>query len=493
VVIAAVMVAPFLFALLELDALRRSTRQLIDSEFAGSQRLTSLGQTAEEIRKMEIRFTFGTNPEAYSDSITAAHRRLVALSDSLRRSMPGSTFRLDSAAYDLGVYVEQVVRIPPGARNRAAVIDSVWEKHLMPAIETLLQEVPRLQQQLTDRAAEYFAGASIAAERAERAGIIGLAVAFVLAGGIGIWLTRSISEPVRDLERGMRTVSDGDYSYQLREAANAPEEFSRLSDSYRSMVEQLAELDKLKAEFVSIASHELRTPLNVVMGYVQLLEDGAYGPLNEKQLELCRVLQTQVQSLTRLADQLLDVSRFEAGGGRIEPRNVSVAAFASRLESTFAVLAIQRGITFRVTSDTKLPEFADWDEDRLGEAIGNLLSNSLKFTQRGGSVDLSLYTETNGVRFEVRDTGPGIPGEQLPRIFEKFYQADGQGDTFRKGSGLGLAIAREIIEAHQGTISAESELGVGTTFFVRVPTKARGGRAVLSRRLTPATRVPANA
>jgi signal transduction histidine kinase len=176
--------------------------------------------------------------------------------------------------------------------------------------------------------------------------------------------------------------------------------------------------------------------------------------------------------------QLLDISRFEAGGGRLELREVRLDSLRKELESAFHVLAVQREIDFCVEEKDGLPEEVYWDLDRINEVLGNLLSNAFKFTPHGGSVMLTLSPTEDGVRMEVRDTGAGISAEQLPHIFEKFYQADNQGSARAAGSGLGLAIAKEIVDAHGGTISCESKPGVGTCFTITLPIHAARRPAV---------------
>jgi signal transduction histidine kinase len=163
------------------------------------------------------------------------------------------------------------------------------------------------------------------------------------------------------------------------------------------------------------------------------------------------------------------VTRFEAGGGRIEPRPLQLSALFEDLERAFHVLAVQRGIEFRVTIGEGLPAEVQWDPDRINEVMGNLLANAFKFTGDGGRVELSASPSDHSVLIEVRDSGAGIPPEQLPHIFEKFYQADNQGSASARGSGLGLAIAKEIVEAHHGTIRCDSTLGKGTTFTLMLP------------------------
>jgi signal transduction histidine kinase len=167
------------------------------------------------------------------------------------------------------------------------------------------------------------------------------------------------------------------------------------------------------------------------------------------------------------------VTRFEAGGGRIEPRPLRLATLLDELERTFHVLSVQRGIEFRVTLADGLPDEVQWDADRINEVMGNLLANAFKFTGSGGTVALSATPSDNYVKIEVRDTGAGVPPDQLPHIFEKFYQADNQDAASARGTGLGLAIAKEIVEAHRGQISCDSVLGEGTTFTLLLPTEVR--------------------
>ncbi|HJQ20643.1 MAG TPA: HAMP domain-containing sensor histidine kinase, partial [Gemmatimonadaceae bacterium] len=265
------------------------------------------------------------------------------------------------------------------------------------------------------------------------------------------------------------------------------EEFGRLATSFDAMARQLAELDKIKAEFVSVASHELKTPINVVLGYSQLLNEGAYGDLSDKQRKVTHVIEQQTKTLSRLVKQLLDITRFEAGTVKLDVRPVQLPRMLKELEQAFRVLADQRGIRFHVMTHDGIPDTVSWDHDRINEVLGNLLSNAFKFTERGGEVELSVFPVDGGVQMDVHDTGAGIPPEQLPRVFEKFYQADNQRESSGGGSGLGLAIARQIVEAHKGTIGVESTPGVGTVFTIVLPERAAGRRSSAPQAAIPET------
>ena len=167
-----------------------------------------------------------------------------------------------------------------------------------------------------------------------------LSIAVLLAFVIALWLSRSINRPLRELDAGMRAVAEGQFARPLAIASDRSDEFGTLAESFRSMARQLKELDRLKAEFVSIASHELKTPVNVMLGYLQLLQENAYGELTPKQRDICETLTAQTQLLSRLVRQLLDVSRFDAGGGKLDLRPLVLEDFLSDLERAFRVLGV---------------------------------------------------------------------------------------------------------------------------------------------------------
>jgi signal transduction histidine kinase len=307
------------------------------------------------------------------------------------------------------------------------------------------------------------------AARASTTTLAALALAMVLAFIIAGLLTRSLLRPIDELRRGMSSVAEGDLEPELQISPKRQDELGDLARSFAWMTQQLAEFDRLKAEFVSVASHELKTPLSVIKGYVSLLQENIYGEISEAQRKVLRSVAEQTDRLARLIQQLLDISRFEAGGGRLEPRPIDFHDFLNELTTSFEALAIQNQIDFGLETAERLPGTVVADPDRLNEVVGNLLSNAFKFTPRGGRIRLRASQDDGGVVVEVEDTGIGIPQDQLSKVFDKFYQIENPAHPKSIGSGLGLAIAREIVEAHGGTIAAASEEGRGTTFRVFLP------------------------
>jgi signal transduction histidine kinase len=465
--IAGVLIIPLIVALRSLEGLHEHAAEMHDYDFAASLLLGRIRVGTQDLRRAEDALLFVHDP-ASRDRVLHEVALLRARADSLAR------YALDSAAGDLRNAAAEVDHLAPeeyaaavAAKNKRA--DSLSAHGVRPAIARIEASTMQAERSLRDRTRDRVQSAASDAEQARQLAIALLVFAAILGGVMALWLTRSVSGPVRDLEAGMEAVAGGEFTYRLSITPSRRDEFGRLSASFYSMSKQLAELDKLKAEFVSVASHELKTPVNVLLGYLQLLQEGVYGELTDRQQEVCRTLEAQCMSLGRLVKQLLDVSRFEAGGGKLEVRRFALGPFLDDLETAFQVLALQRGVDFLVMRGAGLPDSVLWDPDRINEVLGNLLSNAFKFTPRSGRVELRLEANGESIQMVVRDTGAGIAPEQLPRIFDKFYQADNQGSADSEGTGLGLAIAKGIVEAHSGTIIVDSTPGVGTTFTIDIP------------------------
>ena len=473
---AAILVAPLFIAYDSLNSMRAAVRDIQEQDLNATLLLARIRTAADELRQAELQLAYAADSTAPEPGarVSAAVATVRAMADSLNAFDLGGTRTDINATLDRieGAIPAELAAIRAHRLERADSLSTL----LRPVMLRVDSIVERSGTYLQDRTASKVVTANEEAGSAQRLTTTAFGFAVALAGLIAIWLTTTISAPVRDLESGMEAVADGDFSYRLSIEPMRHDEFGRLAESYQTMVQQLKQLDQLKAEFVSVASHELKTPINVIIGYLQLLQENVYGELTPKQREICLTLASQAQALSRLVRQLLDVSRFEAGGGKLELRPVRLTPFLAELETTFRVLAIQRGIRFHVDRGPRLADQVVWDEDRMSEVLGNLLSNAFKFTDRGGTVELTVATVGDMIQMRVRDTGAGIPAENVPFIFEKFFQANNQASASAKGTGLGLAIAKTIVEAHGGAISVESALGVGTTFSIAMPVRASGGR-----------------
>ncbi|MFL5488682.1 MAG: sensor histidine kinase [Gemmatimonadaceae bacterium] len=472
--IAFVLIVPLLLSLRSLQYLYQTSRLLRDREFAASMLLGSFRERTDDARRAEDALLF-IHDQKSEKRMQSEIDGLVALTDSLDR------YRLDISANQIRTSLDALrsaarEEYAQASGGRATVAEMISQQRTRPAIAAVDSALGASATTLRTRTRQRVADATTETLQAERLVAGALPIALLVALAIAIWLMKSISRPVHELERGMQAVAEGDLTHQLALPRNQETEFGRLAASYQTMASQLAQLERLRAEFVGVASHELKTPINVIIGYLDLMQEGIYGDMTPQQKEVLETIKKQADSLTRLIRRLLDISRFEAGGGKIEVREVDLPRLLTTLESSFSVLASQRDIAFTIDHRDNLPTKVHWDEDRINEVLGNLLSNAFKFTERGGKVALTVATEDGKVTITVADTGVGIPPQQLPHIFDKFFQADNQAAAASKGTGLGLAIAKEIVEAHGGQVTVESQLGKGTTFMVTLPIQPSGAR-----------------
>jgi len=238
--------------------------------------------------------------------------------------------------------------------------------------------------------------------------------------------------------------------------------FTQLQQAY----DQLQELDRLKDEFIALVSHELRTPLHSIGGFIELLlGDKIRDPATRRDC-LIRVA-GQTEHLRRLVEELLDLSRIEAGRLTMDRMPLSLGPVIEEVVTNLRGLAREKGLTLQVASLPTLP-LVEGDSRRLGEVITNLVHNAIKFTPAAGQVTVAAEVKGGEVVIRVTDTGVGIPPEALPRLFERFHQV-GSPSRHHEGMGIGLYISKGIVEAHGGRIWVKSELGQGSTFYVALP------------------------
>ncbi len=224
-------------------------------------------------------------------------------------------------------------------------------------------------------------------------------------------------------------------------------------------------LETVRRDFISNVSHELRTPLASLKALTETLRDGALEDPKAAQRFLGRI-ETEVDALTQMATELLELSRIESGQVPLELKAVPAAALLLSATERMRAQAERAGLVLRLDTAQDMTEVKA-DPPRLEQVLVNLIHNAVKFTGPGGEVVLSAQTEAGFVRFSVRDTGVGIPADDLERIFERFYKADRARSG--GGTGLGLSISRHLVEAHGGRIWAESTEGQGSTFYFTIP------------------------
>ena len=236
---------------------------------------------------------------------------------------------------------------------------------------------------------------------------------------------------------------------------------------------ELKRIDQMKSEFVSTVSHELRTPLTSIRGSLGLIAGGVAGPLPEAAKKLVDIARSNCDRLIRLINDLLDAEKIQAGSLRLELEVSTLKPLLMQAIAANEGFASEHGVRLSLQAADETLR-VNVDRDRLAQIVTNLLSNAMKFSPKGATVEVLVLRREGRVRVEIRDQGPGISEEFRGRIFQKFSQADSSDTRLKGGTGLGLNISRALVEALGGTIGFASELGKGSVFFFELPEWAQG-------------------
>ena len=231
-------------------------------------------------------------------------------------------------------------------------------------------------------------------------------------------------------------------------------------------------LETARAEFISNVSHELRSPLTGILGYVELLEDET-SPLDDEQRQMLEVIDRSAHRLLALVEDLLTISRIEAGNFPLTMSRIELNTVIERAADMFLPIVERRGLTLTTTVESGL-EF-DADPVQLERVVANLLSNSVKFTDAGGQIEVVGRRDGGDAVISVRDTGIGVPLAEQHNLFTRFFRSSLSQQGATQGTGLGLFIVKQIVDGHGGTVEATSKPGEGTTITVRLPLAVREG------------------
>jgi two-component system sensor histidine kinase GlrK len=299
------------------------------------------------------------------------------------------------------------------------------------------------------------------------AAMIVLVLSLALGIAISVLITRSITVPLARIRKKTAEIGSGIYEPDLD--VSAPPEISALARAFNFMSAKLKEVDTMKSDFYALMSHELRTPLTSIKEGTNLFLEGHGGPVTERQKRLLTIIAEESNRLIDLVSSLMDLSKLEAGMVAYHFVPAELPPLVARAAGEVVPLAEAKSIS--ITRDIDRVPALTIDPERILQVIRNLIGNALKFTPRGGSVNVSVRRNGDGVAFSVSDTGPGIPKEQQAAVFDKFRQVS-SGGAKTAGTGLGLAIVKHIVEDHGGSVWVESEPGRGSIFTVVLPSRS---------------------
>ncbi len=299
-------------------------------------------------------------------------------------------------------------------------------------------------------------------QRTNEALLYSVVGAILVALIIGVILARTLISPLHALTIAAQNIAKGELDQQVK--IKTTDEIGQLANAFNRMSQEVAQANQLRQQMTADIAHDLRTPLTVIAGYVESMRDGVLKPTPER----LSLIYTEIERLQNLVGDLKMLSQADAGELPLHPQLISPKQMLEQAAAPFQHKAEMQKIKVVVNAPDDLPEIRV-DDARMMQVFGNLISNAMRYTPEGGKIELSAKTQDGQVVLNVADTGSGIPPEDIAFIFDRFYRADKSRATDSGETGLGLAIVKALVEAHGGTVQAESQEGQGTSVHVSLP------------------------
>ncbi len=364
-------------------------------------------------------------------------------------------------------YQEWIEEEAKNIRSNRSYPSSDYKREKEKIVDRILEDLQALAGHSRQDTLKKIGNLQEAGVQARQVAIIILTLAILAVIVLSLFITRSITHPISLLIGRTREIARG--VFEKKPQLQGPSEIRELNKAVDSMCDRLQEIDRMKSDFFSTVSHEMRTPLTSIKEGTNLLLDGVGGPISERQNKLLNIIAAESRRLIDLVNSSLDLSKMEAGMMPFSFAPGEITPLIRKAVGEIEPLAMAKKIRLRVEDQETLPP-VKMDRERMVQVLRNLLGNAVKFTFEGGEVKVSAQREDGRLKVMVKDTGPGIPRENLASIFEKFQQGPLKNPEHRKkGTGLGLAIVKQIVTAHGGKVWAESELGQGSSFIFVLP------------------------
>ena len=291
-------------------------------------------------------------------------------------------------------------------------------------------------------------------------------LSFILSFILVYLSTFNMVKPLRQMSRAAKQYANGDFSQRINVSSRSRTEIDELAESFNSMAKDLADLESSRRSFVSNVSHELKTPMTSISGFIDGILDGTIP--KEEQGVYLKIVSDEVKRLSRLVTGMLNLSKIEAGKLDIKPVNFDISEMIFRTLLTFEQKIDEKNIEIKGLDVIDKNEiFAD--KDMINQVVYNLIDNAVKFTPPGGYIEVSSKRDAEKVIIKIRNSGKGIPADELDKVFERFYKQDKSRSFDVKGAGLGLYLCKTIVELHGGHINARSEVGEYTEFIFSLP------------------------
>jgi signal transduction histidine kinase len=461
--VTAIMAVPAVYGVSRVGEVRDIALDLREQAATSALGIGRLSTALEQLDRFQRLYVATTDPE-YSDLMWSRLRVVRAELNALEEGGYGGA--VAAAGVPTARLVDVTERLDALVSGGLLAAATVYrEIAAEPLLAEAVNSVPQLAQAMDDHTAARVAAAERSANAATTAVTTAVIISLFLAATLAVAAAGVLSSPLSRLATAMARVADGVFDAPRNLPYDRSDELGDLARSFRAMTLRLAHLDRMKAEFIGVATHGLKTPIGVIGGYAELIREEADDTLTTRHRELLGALSEQADLLRRRLDQLIEISRMEAGSLTLGLEEIYLRHFVAALEREYTPVAEQRGIAFDIRLDERTPPFIVADPDVLRvDVFTHLIGDALRLTPRGGNVEVVVRPDADLIVFEITDSGPSIPPDQIAQIFEKHHHGRDPAT-----SGLGPAIARAAVLAHNGRIDVHNLPGRGVRFRVALP------------------------
>jgi len=357
------------------------------------------------------------------------------------------------------LYGEQAIAQASKKRESRSFDQSEFD--VFKPINTEFDRFVKLSQESIDQS---MANVEMTTEKSARVALILTSGTLLVALTIAFFITRTITRPIKAVIEGTQQIARGSF-----EPINvgSHDETALLANAVNDMSNQLKQINEYKAGMMRQISHELRTPLQTILSAQYILGEQKLGRLNPEQLRLLGSMKGNIDKLIKFTNAFLDIAKIEAGKMEYEMVLADLLSIVAAAVEDAQILAERKGVQISVSA-SPIP-YIMADVEKLSQVFSNLVSNAIKYTEKGGKVSITVARANGGARVSIEDTGIGIAREDLPKIFTKFYQASNASRSGARGTGLGLTLVKAFVVGHGGEVSVTSTVGIGSTFTIDLP------------------------
>jgi two-component system sensor histidine kinase GlrK len=452
-----------------LDQFNKVIRSIILQDTLVLEYSTQLSEALLSEFRNDRKFVILKDEEHFEDSLKAAYEFNLTLNDVITRTNSTEIKQFFTAIdAEHQTFMQLVQREQELLKSAQPYSSESLAEEKNKIADSIIDQLKKIRLTSERNVLDKIINLNESGNKAKKFSLIISFIALVTGLTVAFLITRSIKKPLDVMRAKTIAISQGQFKEDLR--ITSPPEIAELASSLNVMCKKLQEIDDIKSDFFSHMSHELRTPLTSIKVGTEMLLEGLSGELSKKQQHILSIVAKESNRLIELVNALLDLSKMEAGMMRYQFMPTDLSSLVKKSLDTLAPLFEAKKIIIDNRIGVLRP--VSVDRERILQVLRNVIGNAIKFNHENGMIRLEAHLKGNAVEVAVHDTGPGIPKEDLEKMFLKFQQVGSTKSGSIKGTGIGLATVKQVILAHGGKVWATSEVGKGSTIYMTLPLAA---------------------